>query len=157
MDGLQTALTVAGAVLGSGVVTAFVTTSSDRWKFKQTRKNQKEDEAEKKNDKTEELAKEFAEFKEETASKIGDVEQKVESLEKKVTSLAKQNDGQTEALKLIMLDRILYIGNKYIAAGEIRSNDKRIFRMMYKAYKGLGGDGDADWVMERIDELKVID
>lgn len=157
MDGIQTTLTFIGAILGSGVVTAIVNTKTDRWKFKETRKNQKEDEKEKRNDKTEEIAKAFSEFKEETTSKIEDVEKKITSLEQNISSLAKQNDSQTEALKLMMLDRILYIGNKYIEAGEIRSNDKRIFRMMYKAYKGVNGNGDADWVMERIDELRVID
>lgn len=61
-----------------------------------------------------------------------------------------------EAEQVSMLDRIRYLGEKYIAAGEIRLADKLNLKAMYKAFKRLGGNGDADPIMEEVDRLRVI-
>lgn len=74
----------------------------------------------------------------------------------------KQNQGDpridalVEAQIVSMLDRIRYLGEKYITAGEIRLADKLNLKAMYKAFKRLGGNGDADPIMEEVDRLHVI-
>lgn len=66
-------------------------------------------------------------------------------------------DALVEAQQVVMLDRIRYLGEKYIAAGEIRLADKLNLKAMYKAFKKLGGNGDADPIMEEVDRLPVIE
>ena len=57
---------------------------------------------------------------------------------------------------MILLDRIRHLGQSYIAAGEIDFDDRRIFHMMHSVYHdGLGGNGDADLVVEAVDELPL--
>ena len=55
-----------------------------------------------------------------------------------------------------MLDRIRHLGQSYIQKGEISFDDRRIFHMMHDAYHdGLGGNGDADLVVEAVDDLPL--
>lgn len=66
-------------------------------------------------------------------------------------------DALVEAQIVLMLDRIRYLGEKYIEAGEIRLADKLNLKAMYRAFKKLGGNGDADPIMEEVDRLHVIE
>ena len=55
-----------------------------------------------------------------------------------------------------MLDRIRYLGQKYIEAGEIDFDDRRILNAMHDSYhNGLGGNGDADVVMQEVNKLPL--
>jgi len=64
--------------------------------------------------------------------------------------------AQSEALKLVLLDRILYLGRSYIAKGEISYDERRRFHLMHKCYHtGLGGNGDADPIVSDVDELPL--
>ena len=62
-----------------------------------------------------------------------------------------------EAQKVTMVDRIRYLGAKYIHAGEISLEEKETLHDMHKAYKALGGNGHLDTVMEETDKLPVTD
>lgn len=64
--------------------------------------------------------------------------------------------AQSEALRLILLDRILYLGKGYIARGEISYDERRRFHAMHQCYHtGLGGNGDADLIVSGVDELPL--
>ena len=60
-----------------------------------------------------------------------------------------------EAEQVSMLDRICWIGEKYIEAREVRLSDLLKLESMYRVFKKLGGNGDADPVMERVRTLPV--
>ena len=67
-----------------------------------------------------------------------------------------KDDAVTTALKVIIIDRVRFLGRCYIKDGEIHLDDKENLREMYKAYKGLGGNGDLDIVMNEVDKLKIV-
>ena len=55
-----------------------------------------------------------------------------------------------------MYDRIRFLGQAYIAEGEIDFDDRRILRQMHTSYhNGLGGNGDLDALMEEVDSLPL--
>ena len=138
-------LAVAGGAAGAAVINGI----NERWKFKASRKAAKEDRQEEKEDRTEKIEEKVKELKEEeTAWK--------KEIEKKLKDLDTQNTAENEALRVILLDRIRHLGQSYIAAGEIDFDDRRIFHMMHSVYHdGLGGNGDADLVVEAVDELPL--
>lgn len=127
-------LAIAGGAAGAAVVNGI----TERWKFKATRKATKEDRAEKKADKTDEITKMLA------------------GLQTEIESLKDSDAAQSEALKLILLDRVLYLGKGYIDKGEISYDDRRRFHAMHKCYHtGLNGNGDADLIVEGVDALPL--
>ena len=64
-------------------------------------------------------------------------------------------DAVVTAQKLIMLDRVRYLGKKYISEREIALEDKETLVDMHKAYKALGGNGHLDTVMEEVERLPI--
>lgn len=69
-------------------------------------------------------------------------------------------DGSIKALvnaqKVLMIDRVRYLGGKYIQDGRISLENKENLRDMYAAYKALGGNGHLETVMHEVDKLPVI-
>ena len=131
---LSVLLAVAGGAAGAAVINGI----NERWKFKANRKAVKEDRAEAKADKTDELSKTLAD------------------LQGQLKVLKTSDTAQAEALRLILLDRVLYLGRGYIKAGEISYDDHRRFHAMHNCYhSGLGGNGDADLVVAAVDELPL--
>ena len=68
-------------------------------------------------------------------------------------------DGSIKALvnaqKVLMIDRVRYLGEKYIQSGEITLENKENLHDMYTAYKALGGNGHLETVMHEVDKLNV--
>ena len=68
----------------------------------------------------------------------------------------KKMNALVESQKYIMYDRIRFLGQAYIAEGEIDFDDRRILRQMHTSYhNGLGGNGDLDALMEEVDSLPL--
>lgn len=127
-------LAIAGGAAGAAVINGI----NERWKFKANRKAVKEDRAEEKADKTDDLAKTLA------------------TLQAEIKTLKDSDAAQSEALKLMLLDRVLYLGKGYIDKGEISYDDRRRFHAMHNCYhSGLGGNGDADLIVEGVDALPL--
>lgn len=61
------------------------------------------------------------------------------------------------AQKVIMIDRVRYLGTSYIRAGQITLLDKENLTEMHEAYKKLGGNGHLDLVMSEVNKLKIVD
>lgn len=124
-------------VCGSGGL-ALIEFLREKWKFKAERTAVKEDRKEEKTDKLEKLSKQ------------------VEELSLKESETARMLNTQKEALKCILLDRIIHLGQSYIREGVIDFDDRRRLREMHDSYhKGLGGNGDADAIMKAIDQLPL--
>lgn len=65
-------------------------------------------------------------------------------------------DALIDAQKVLMIDRVKYLGKYYIKHGEITIDDKETLNDMYKAYKALGGNGHLDATMQEVDRLRVV-
>lgn len=60
------------------------------------------------------------------------------------------------AQKVLMIDRVRYLGGKYVSQGQITLEDKETLHEMYDAYKALGGNGHLTTVMSETDRLPVV-
>lgn len=60
------------------------------------------------------------------------------------------------AQKVVMIDRVRYLGQRYINDGGITLADKENLEEMHKAYRALGGNGHLDTVMAEVEELPII-
>ena len=77
-------------------------------------------------------------------------------IEERLTAMEEQNIAQSEALKYILYDRIRFLGQAYIAAGEIDFDDRRILNSMHAAYhSGLKGNGALDNLMRDVNALRL--
>jgi hypothetical protein len=65
-------------------------------------------------------------------------------------------DAIIKGQKLIMMDRVRFLGKQYIANKGIALEDKENLVEMHKAYKALGGNGHLDTVMEEVDHLPIL-
>lgn len=76
--------------------------------------------------------------------------------EERLEAIEKKTDAQSEALKYILYDRIRYLGQAYIAEGEIDFDDRRILNDMHRSYhSGLNGNGDLDVLMKEVNKLPL--
>ena len=131
--------TVLLAIIGGSAGAALINAIHDRWKWKAERKAKQEDKASEKKAKVDELT------------------QLVESLAKHQEEMSKQLDALRDAQKCVLLDRIIYLGQKYIAAGEVDFDDRKRLRDMHNSYhNGLRGNGDANQIMRAVDLLPLI-
>ena len=61
-----------------------------------------------------------------------------------------------DGMKFVLLDVIAQRAVRYLQAGEAELHDKQLLRQMHQVYHtGLGGNGDLDTLMERVDQLPV--
>lgn len=64
-------------------------------------------------------------------------------------------DAIVNAQKVIMIDRVRYLGREYLKGEKISLEDKENLKEMYEAYKALGGNGHLDTIMNEIENLTV--
>jgi len=61
-----------------------------------------------------------------------------------------------QGVKLLLADKLQYLGLKYIEDGEVTFTNKKILNEMHSVYhNGLGGNGDFDDLMEDFNELPI--
>ena len=66
-------------------------------------------------------------------------------------------DAVIAGLKVLTVDRVRYLGQRYIDAKGITLEDKENLKDMYNAYKKLGGNGHLDVVMSEVDRLQIVE
>lgn len=117
---------------------ALIEWAREAWKHRVDRKDKKEDKAEEKVD------------------KIGELTKSVDELQKTVDGISTQQGAVCEALKCVLLDRIIYLGQSYIVEGAVDFDDRKRLRDMHTSYhSGLKGNGDADAIMKAVDALPL--
>lgn len=98
------------------------------------------------------------------AKKDDDAEAEEKAEEKKAENDEKEwkkhTDETIEALaigvRVILMDRIRYLGQEYIKDGEVDFDDRRLLNQMHSVYHNtLGGNGDLDILMKEVDELPL--
>lgn len=140
MDFIKTVLI---AIISGGVGAAIVKLIGDGIAWRRNRKAAKEDRAE---DRKEEAERRAAK----------NLEERMGRLEAQNNAQSKSLNALSEALKFMLYDRIRYLGQAYIAAGEIDFDDRRVLNDMHRSYhNGLGGNGDLDTLMAEVNSLKL--
>lgn len=65
-------------------------------------------------------------------------------------------DNLTVGVRVILMDRILYLGQRYIQDGEVDFDDRRLLHEMHNVYHTkLGGNGDLDALMDGVNNLPL--
>lgn len=124
------------AILSGGVAVAVIEGIKEALTWRRNRKAAKEDKAEQ---------------KKEDAEKQANLR-----TEERLQAIEAKTDAQSEAIKYILYDRIRYLGQAYIDAGEIDFDDRRILNDMHRSYhSGLGGNGDLDVLMREVNNLRL--
>ena len=61
-----------------------------------------------------------------------------------------------QGMKLLLADKIQYLGLKYIEEGEITFSNRKMLNDMHSTYhNGLDGNGDFDGLMKEVNELPL--
>lgn len=61
-----------------------------------------------------------------------------------------------QGIKLLLADKIQYLGLRYIEEGEVTFSNKKMLNEMHSVYhSGLDGNGDFDDLMEEFNELPI--
>lgn len=95
------------------------------------------------------ILKDYLNYRREKKIKLNN--EKIERFDK----IEQIQSAQSEALKFLLYDRIRYLGQTYIFAGEIDIDDQKILHDMHKSYKKNGGNGDLEPLMHQIDNLPL--
>lgn len=136
MTALEFIATIVGIILGSSALTVLLNNLHDRWKLKQERKNTKEDK------------------QEEKENIVDDLQSATNSQEERLEELEALSKYMAEAIKYLLLDKILFLGSKYIRRNSITMEERKILKAMYDVYhNGLKGNGDADFIMKGVDAI----
>ena len=79
-----------------------------------------------------------------------------DGLKLKMDALESKVDVLVQSQKFILFDRIRFLGQAYIEAGEIDFDDRRILNDMHRSYHdGLQADGDLDALMDEVNHLPL--
>ena len=61
-----------------------------------------------------------------------------------------------QGMKLLLADKLQYLGLKFIDEGEITFTNRKMLNEMHSAYhNGLGGNGDFDGLMKEVNDLPL--
>ena len=92
-------------------------------------------------------------FKRERKAKHEDEE--AQNITARLEKIETQVAAQSEASKYLLYDRIRFLGQAYVFAGEVDLDDQKILHDMHKSYKKNGGNGDLDPLMIQVDALPL--
>lgn len=74
----------------------------------------------------------------------------------RISETEKKIDKLTVGVRVLLLDRIQYLGQTYIRDGEVDFDDRRRLNDMHTVYhSGLGGNGDLDVLMNEVNSLPL--
>ena len=60
-----------------------------------------------------------------------------------------------EAQKVLMIDRVRHLGNRYVSERSISLDDKETLQEMFMSYRKLGGNGHLDTIMAEVSKLPI--
>lgn len=74
----------------------------------------------------------------------------------KIDALSAKLDTVVNAQKVILIDRIRYLGECYIYSGEITLDAKETLIEMHSAFEEIGDGVDLTPLMDEVEKLKVV-
>lgn len=83
-----------------------------------------------------------------------------QKIEERLKAIEDTTAVLVKAEKYNLYDRIRFLGQEYIKAGEVDFDDRRILNDMHSVYHskmpdGLGGNGDLDELMKSVNKLPL--
>lgn len=104
--------------------------------------------------KIDDLRKDIEESNRNQKEAVSELSEQLQAVVSMVKDLTDQQGKQSDSLMGLDHDRICWLGNKYIQQGWISISDMDDFeKYLYRPYKGLGGNGTAEAVMEKLKKL----
>lgn len=141
-------LVVAAFVFGAGGL-AVLNVIQERWKIRYDHRVAKDNKNSEQDDKIGKLEKMFKDYTEEQKKFNSQALERFKEIDK-------NDEASRRAMKFVLLDRIIYIGQSYIKHGVVTFDERRRLREMHDTYHNdLGGNGDADNIMDAVDELPL--
>lgn len=67
----------------------------------------------------------------------------------------RNNDGVNAGVRMLLYDKIKYLGLKHISAGTIKADELEDLIEMHKTYHEMGGNGFLDSIMEQVHKLPI--
>ena len=90
------------------------------------------------------------------ADKLDELTARLDKMDSKLDSAIVDLSHVKAADKSILSDRIKWLGTRYLEAGEVEFEDRRILHELHDAYHNhCGGNGDYDILMRDVDELPL--
>lgn len=84
-------------------------------------------------------------------------ERKIERKDERQQQMSKKIDAIAKGVMLLELDKIKYLGLRFIREDGITYEDRALLHKMHENYhKELGGNGDLDQIMSDVDDLPLI-
>ena len=140
--------TVLMFLFGAGGL-ALINLIQERWRVRFQRKADKEDKMDECKDTIIKIKEQLDEF----VNEQNNYNEQAKALFKEIET---NNASQNEAMKYVLLDRIIYIGQSYIKRGEVTFDERKRLREMHQVYHNeLHGNGDADFIMKAVDKLPL--
>lgn len=131
-------ITAFSVLATSGALVAIIEGIKEAFAWKRNRKAQLEDKADEK------------------VKDIEELKEAVSELAESQKQIKEAVDALIVADRLQMLDRIQHLGLSYITRGSVSYEERKFLHAMHDSYhNGLHGNGDADLVMEAVDELPL--
>lgn len=85
-----------------------------------------------------------------------EVDKQKKSEQERLEATEKKLDALKIGVRIILLDRIQYLGQAYIRDGEVDFDDRRRLNDMHSVYhSSLGGNGDLDVLMHEVNSLPL--
>lgn len=73
-----------------------------------------------------------------------------------VKSRKEKQDGITAGVRMLLYDRIKFLGKKYLEKSQVTSEELEDLVEMHRIYHNMGGNGFLDSIMDSVKHLNII-
>lgn len=71
-------------------------------------------------------------------------------------SRREREDGITAGVRMILYDRVKFLGKKYLENGQVTADELEDLVEMHRIYHGMGGNGFLDSIMDSVKHLNIV-
>lgn len=71
-------------------------------------------------------------------------------------SRKEREDGITAGVRMLLYDRVKFLGKKYLEKGQVTAEELEDLVEMHRIYHTMGGNGFLDSVMDSVKHLTII-
>ena len=71
-------------------------------------------------------------------------------------SRKEREDGITAGVRMLLYDRVKFLGKKYLEKGQVTAEELEDLVEMHRIYHSMGGNGFLDSIMDSVKHLQII-
>lgn len=71
-------------------------------------------------------------------------------------SRREKQDGVTAGVRMLLYDRVKFLGKKYLEKGMVTAEELEDLVEMHRLYHNMGGNGFLDSIMDSVKHLQII-